>query len=35
MKDFFKNYIYPIATLSGSIIGVGFLAIVGFILLML
>jgi len=27
MKDFFKNYIYPIATLSGSIIGVGFLSL--------
>ena len=27
MKDLFKNYIYPIATLSGSIIGVGFLSL--------
>ena len=27
MKDFFKNYIYPIATLSSSIIGVGFLSL--------
>jgi len=26
-KDFFKNYIYPIATISGSIIGVGFLSL--------
>ena len=25
MKDLFKNYIYPISVLSGSIIGVGFL----------
>ena len=27
MKDFFKHYLYPIATLSGSIIGVGFLSL--------
>lgn len=27
MKDFFKHYVYPIATLSGSIIGVGFLSL--------
>ncbi len=27
LKDFFENYIYPIATLSGSIIGVGFLSL--------
>ncbi|MDO8529959.1 MAG: aromatic amino acid transport family protein [bacterium] len=27
LKDFFKHYVYPIATLSGSIIGVGFLAL--------
>ncbi len=27
MKDLFKNYIYPIATLSGSVIGVGFLSL--------
>ena len=27
MKDIFKNYIYPISTLSGSIIGVGFLSL--------
>lgn len=26
-KDIFKNYIYPVATLSGSIIGVGFLSL--------
>lgn len=26
-KEVFKNYIYPIATLSGSIIGVGFLSL--------
>ncbi len=27
MKDLFRNYIFPIATLSGSIIGVGFLSL--------
>src|SRR3989338_3319036 len=27
VKDLFKNYIYPIATLAGSIIGVGFLSL--------
>ncbi|MBM3206204.1 MAG: hypothetical protein FJZ43_01090 [Candidatus Staskawiczbacteria bacterium] len=27
MKDIFKNYIYPVVTLSGSIIGVGFLSL--------
>ncbi len=27
LKDLFKNYIYPISTLSGSIIGVGFLSL--------
>lgn len=27
LKDSFKNYIYPVATLSGSIIGVGFLSL--------
>jgi len=27
VKDLFKNYIYPIATLSGSVIGVGFLSL--------
>ena len=27
MKGFFKSYVYPIATLSGSIIGVGFLSL--------
>ncbi len=27
LKSLFKNYIYPIATLSGSIIGVGFLSL--------
>jgi len=27
MKDILKNYIYPIATLAGSIIGVGFLSL--------
>jgi len=27
IKDLFKNYIYPTATLSGSIIGVGFLSL--------
>lgn len=27
IKDFFKNYVYPISTLSGSIIGVGFLSL--------
>src|SRR5581483_6012537 len=27
MKDFFKNYVYPISILSGSIIGVGFLSL--------
>lgn len=27
LKEFFKNYIYPIATLAGSIIGVGFLSL--------
>ncbi len=27
MKDLFKHYLYPIATLSGSIIGVGFLSL--------
>lgn len=27
LRDLFKNYIYPIATLSGSIIGVGFLSL--------
>lgn len=27
LKDLFRNHIYPIATLSGSIIGVGFLAL--------
>ncbi|OGZ62940.1 MAG: hypothetical protein A2639_01470 [Candidatus Staskawiczbacteria bacterium RIFCSPHIGHO2_01_FULL_34_27] len=27
MSNLFKNYIYPIATLSGSIIGVGFLSL--------
>lgn len=27
MKDLFNNYIYPIAALSGSIIGVGFLSL--------
>ncbi|MFI5205829.1 MAG: aromatic amino acid transport family protein, partial [Candidatus Paceibacterales bacterium] len=27
MKDLFKHYIYPIATLAGSIIGVGFLSL--------
>jgi len=27
MRDFFKDYIYPIATLAGSIIGVGFLVL--------
>ena len=27
LKDFFRNYIFPIAMLSGSIIGVGFLAL--------
>lgn len=26
-RDFFKNYVYPIAMLSGSIIGVGFLSL--------
>ncbi|KKP42375.1 MAG: Tryptophan/tyrosine permease family [Parcubacteria group bacterium GW2011_GWA2_33_14] len=27
LKDIFKNYIYPIAVMSGSIIGVGFLSL--------
>ncbi|MEK7664193.1 MAG: aromatic amino acid transport family protein [Patescibacteria group bacterium] len=27
VKEFFKNYVYPIATMSGSIIGVGFLSL--------
>src|SRR3989344_3784389 len=27
LKNIFKNYVYPIATLSGSIIGVGFLSL--------
>jgi len=27
LKLFFKNYVYPVATLSGSVIGVGFLAL--------
>lgn len=27
LKDLFKNYIYPVATLTGSIIGVGFLSL--------
>lgn len=26
-KDFFKQYVYPVATLAGSIIGVGFLSL--------
>lgn len=27
LKDFFENYVYPVVTLSGSIIGVGFLSL--------
>ncbi len=27
VKDFFRNYVYPISTLAGSIIGVGFLSL--------
>lgn len=27
MRDFFKSYVYPVAVISGSIIGVGFLAL--------
>ena len=27
LKNIFKNYVYPIATLAGSIIGVGFLSL--------
>lgn len=27
MSDLFRNYIYPVATLSGSIVGVGFLSL--------